>query len=267
MNERIKWTAPKIKALKGVEKVATLTAYDFSTAHLLDEAGIRLVLVGDSLGMTMLGYENTLPVTMEDMLRHTAAVARGVKHALVVADMPFLSYQISTEQAIANAGRFIKEAHAGAVKIEGGVTRADLIRTLVANGIPVMGHIGLTPQNINVFGGYKIQGKKSDEASRVIEDAKAIDRAGVFSMVVEGVPAALAAEITAQVQAPTIGIGAGSGCDGQVLVVHDMLGLYDYLRPRYVKRYAELGTEMKKAFEQYKKEVEEGKFPGAEHSY
>ena len=267
MNERTQWTAPKIKSLKGAQKIATLTAYDFSTACLLDEAGLPLILVGDSLGMTMLGYENTLPVTMEEMLHHTAAVARGVKHALVVADMPFLSYQVSTEQALANAGRFIKEAHADAVKIEGGVLRADLIRTLVANGIPVMGHIGLTPQSINVFGGFKIQGKKTDGANQLIEDAKAIDRAGVFSIVIEGVPAALAAEITAQVQAPTIGIGAGSGCDGQVLVVHDMLGLYDYLRPKYVKRYAELGTEMKKAFEQYKKEVEEGTFPGEEHSY
>jgi len=267
MNKNQKWTAPKIRALKGKEKVVSLTAYDYSTARLMDETGIHIVLVGDSLGMTMLGYENTLPVTMEQMLHHTAAVARGVKHALVVADMPFLSYQVSMSQAVENAGRFVKDAGADAVKIEGGAIRQEAIRALVENGIPVMGHLGLTPQSIHVFGGYRVQGKDPAVAKRILDDAKAIEAAGVFAMVLEAMPADLAAQITEAVEVPTIGIGAGPKCDGQVLVVHDLLGLYGETSPKFVKRYAELGTAMKKAFEQYKKDVEKGSFPGPEHCY
>jgi 3-methyl-2-oxobutanoate hydroxymethyltransferase len=267
MTESVKWTAPKIRNLKGTGKVASLTAYDFSTARLLDEAGIHLVLVGDSLGMTMLGYENTLPVTMSEMLHHTAAVARGVKNALVVADMPFLSYQVSVEQALLNAGRFVKESGADAVKIEGGASRAPTIRALVENGIPVLGHIGLTPQSIHAMGGYKVQGKSFEDAQRITDAAKSVEEAGVFAMVLEAIPAALAGEITAAVSVPTIGIGAGSNCDGQVLVVHDILGLYGEFKPRFVKRYANLGPEIRKALAQYKKEVEDGSYPGPEHSY
>ncbi len=267
MTEPIKWTAPKIRALKGKGKISSLTAYDFSMARLVDEAGIQLVLVGDSLAMTMLGYENTLPVTMEEMLHHTAAVARGVKYGLVVADMPFLSYQVSVEQALSNAGRFIKEAGADAVKIEGGANRASTIRALVENGIPVLGHIGLTPQSFHAIGGFKVQGKTAEDAKHILADAKAIEEAGVFAMVLEGIPAALAAEITAAVSAPTIGIGASANCDGQILVVHDILGLYGEFKPKFVKRYANLGPEIRKAFAQYKKEVEDGSFPGPEQSY
>ena len=266
MNELVKWTAPRIKALKGKGKVVSLTAYDCTTARLVDEAGINLIIVGDSVGMTMLGYENTLPVTMEEMLHHTAAVARGTKRALVVADMPFLSYQVSVAQAVENAGRFVKIG-ADAVKIEGGAFRVPTIQALLENGIPVLGHIGLTPQSIHAFGGYKIQGKTDDAAKKILDDARAIEAAGVFAIVLEGMPAALASEITRSVTVPTIGIGAGPGCDGQVLVVHDMLGIYGDLRPKYVKRYAELGAEMRKAFEQYKKDIEDGRFPGPEHCY
>jgi 3-methyl-2-oxobutanoate hydroxymethyltransferase len=267
MNEPVLWTAPRLQALKNKKKIVSLTAYDFSTARLVDEAGIHLVLVGDSLGMTMLGYENTLPVTMEEMIHHTAAVARGVKYALVVADMPFLSYQISVEQALLNAGRFIKEAGADAVKIEGGAFRAPTIRTLVENGIPVLGHIGLTPQSIRSIGGFKVQGKTSEAAQQILEDAKAIEAAGVFAMVLEGIPSELSGDITAAVSIPTIGIGAGPNCDGQVLVVHDLLGLYGEFKPKFVKRYVNLGPEVLKAFAQYKKDVEDGSFPGPEHSY
>jgi 3-methyl-2-oxobutanoate hydroxymethyltransferase len=267
MTEPVQWTAPRIQALKSKGKIVSLTAYDFSTARLVDEAGIHLVLVGDSLGMTMLGYENTLPVTMEAMIHHTAAVSRGVKHALVVADMPFLSYQVSAEQALLNAGRFIKEAGADAVKIEGGAFRTSTIRALVQNGIPVMGHIGMTPQSIRSMGGYKVQGNTSEAARQILDDAKAIEVAGVFAMVLEAIPANLAGNITAAVSVPTIGIGAGPNCDGQVLVIHDILGLYGEFKPKFVKRYADLGAEMKNAFAQYKKEVEDGSFPGPEHSY
>lgn len=267
MSDNVKWTVPRIRALKGKGKIVSLTAYDFSTARLVDEAGIHLVLVGDSLAMTMLGYENTLPVTMNEMLLHTAAVARGVKNGLVVADMPFLSYQVSIEQALMNAGRFVKEAGADAVKIEGGSSRAPTVRALVENGIPVLGHIGLLPQSINAMGGFKIQGKSEDDARRIMDDAKAIAEAGAFAMVLEGLPAALAGEISQAIAVPTIGIGAGPGCDGQILVVHDILGLYGEFKPKFVKRYANLGPEIRKAFAQYKKEVEDGSFPGPEQSY
>ncbi len=267
MSDHIKWTVPRIRALKGKGKIVSLTAYDFSTARLVDEAGIHLVLVGDSLAMTMLGYENTLPVTMDEMLLLTAAVARGVKNGLVVADMPFLSCQVSIEQALMNAGRFIKEAGADAVKIEGGSSRAPTVRALVENGIPVLGHIGLLPQNINAMGGFKIQGKSEDDARRILDDAKAIEEAGAFAVVLEGLPAALAGEISRAIAVPTIGIGAGPGCDGQILVVHDILSLYGEFKPKFVKRYANLGPEIRKALAQYKKEVEDGSFPGPEQSY
>lgn len=266
MNDRVKWTAPRIRALKGKGKIVSLTAYDYSTARLVDEAGIQMIIVGDSLGMTMLGYENTIPVTMDEMLHHTRATARGTNYAMVVADMPFLSYQVSVSQAIENAGRFI-QAGADAVKIEGGAFRDPVIRALVENGIPVLGHVGLTPQSIHAMGGYKVQGKKEDGARRIVEDARAIETAGVFAMVLEAMPPPVAAEATRSVGVPTIGIGAGPDCDGQVLVVHDMLGIYGDLRPKYVKRYAELGAEMRKAFEAYKKDVESGSFPGPEHCY
>lgn len=261
------WTASKIKAAKGKQKLACLTACDFATARLLDEAGLELVLVGDSLAMTFLGYENTLPVTMEQMLHHVAAVVRGVRNALVVADMPFMSYQVSPEQALANAGRFVKEAGAGAVKIEGGALRAATVRRLVDNGIPVLGHVGLTPQSIRELGAYSVRGRKPEQAEQLLNDAQAIEQAGAFALVLECVPAELAQEITAIVGIPTIGIGAGKGCDGQVLVTHDLLGLQSSVAPRFVKRYAELGAEMSRAFAAYKRDVEEGLFPSDEHSY
>jgi len=261
------WTASRIRASKGKGKLACLTAYDFATARQIDEAGIELILVGDSLAMTVLGYENTLPVTMEQMLHHTAAVARAVKNALVVADMPFMSYQVSPEQALANAGRFLKEAGAGAVKIEGGALRAPTIRALVDNGIPVLGHIGLTPQSLRELGGYRVQGRKPEQAEQLLGDAQTLERAGVFALVLECVPAALAQELTAIVSVPTIGIGAGPACDGQILVTHDLLGLYTAVAPKFVKRYAELGSQMSRAFAAYKREVEEGVFPGPEHAY
>lgn len=261
------WTANRIKALKGDRKIACLTAYDFATARVLDEAGLELILVGDSLAMTMLGYETTLPVTMEQMLHHTAAVVRGVRQALVVADMPFMSYQSSVDVGIANAGRFMKEAGAGAVKIEGGMFRVPLVEALVENGIPVLAHIGLTPQSIREIGGYKVQGKQSGDAERMITDAKALEQAGAFALVLECVPAALGGEITAAIRIPTIGIGAGPQCDGQILVTHDLLGLYTDVSPRFAKRYAELGREMKAAFTSYRDDVENGLFPADEHSF
>jgi 3-methyl-2-oxobutanoate hydroxymethyltransferase len=262
-----KWTAERIKTLKGTSKVACLTAYDFNTARCVDAAGMHMVLVGDSLAMTVLGYPTTLPVTMDQMLHHTAAVARGVTSAMVVADMPFMSYQVSTEQALANAGRFIKEAGADGVKLEGGAFRADTIRALVQNGIPVLGHIGLTPQSIRQTGGYKVQGRKNEDAERLIADARALQEAGVFAIVVECVPKALGQAITEAVTVPTIGIGAGPHCDGQILVSHDLLGLSGTTVPRFVKRYANLGDQMLKAFQEYKLDIEDGDFPTDEHGY
>ena len=267
MTTESKWTAGKIKALKSRDKFACLTAYDYTSARLMDEAGIPLLLVGDSLAMTVLGYPNTLPVTMEAMLHHTAAVARGVKNAMVVADMPFMSYQTSISQAIENAGRFVKEAGADAVKIEGGAFRAPTVKALIENGIPVLGHIGLTPQSIHAMGGYKVQGKKPAEAQTLLHDARALAEAGVFAMVLECMPPALGQEITRAVSVPTIGIGAGPDCDGQILVTHDLLGLFGEFTPKFVKRYANLGAEMQKAFKAYKADVEKGTFPGVEHCY
>ena len=261
------WTASRIRAAKGRHKLVCLTAYDYSTARLVDEAGVQLILVGDSLAMTMLGYATTLPVTVAEMLQHTAAVVRGVTNALVVADMPFMSYQVSAAQALENAGRFVKEAGAGAVKIEGGAIRAPTVRALVDNGIPVLGHIGLTPQSIREMGGYKVQGKKPEQARRLLRDAGELERAGAFALVLECLPAVLGREITESVGVPTIGIGAGPRCDGQILVTHDLLGLYADLAPKFAKKYADLGAAMKRAFEAYRREVESGAFPGPEHCY
>jgi 3-methyl-2-oxobutanoate hydroxymethyltransferase len=263
----MKWTTARIRAAKGQQKLACLTAYDYATATLIDGAGVPLALVGDSLAMAMLGYTTTLPVTMDEMLHHTAAVVRGVKDALVVADMPFLSYQVSLEQGIANAGRFIKEAGADAVKVEGGAFRAPLVEALKQNGIPVLGHIGLTPQSIKQVGGYKVQGRAPEQVAQLLADAAALEAAGCFALVLECVPEPVGRQLTAAVGIPTIGIGAGRYCDGQILVTHDMLGLHSTLTPRFAKRYAELGATMSTAFATYKDEVEAGTFPSDEHAY
>ena len=244
-----------------------LTAYDYSTASLLDAAGINGILVGDSLGNVILGYEDTISVTMEDMIHHGAAVARGAKNALVVVDMPFMSYQGSVYDALKNAGRLMKEGRANAVKLEGGAEVVPQIEAIVQAGIPVMGHLGLTPQSINAFGGYKVQGKDEAAAQKLLDDAKAIAEAGVFAIVLECVPSALAKKVTEAVPVPTIGIGAGADCDGQILVYQDMLGMFSDFTPKFVKRYANIGEAMKAAFKGYIDEVGEGVFPTAEHGY
>ena len=248
-------------------RFAMLTAYDYCMARLVDEAGVPLVLVGDSLGMVMLGYETTVPVTMEDMLRHTRAVVRGSKRALVVADLPFMSYQASTEEAIRNAGRLMQEGGAQAVKLEGGVSIAPTMRRIVEAGIPVMGHIGLTPQSFYQLGGFKVQGRTAEVAARLLDDAAALEQAGAFAMVLEGIPTPLAARITQHVSVPTIGIGAGPRCDGQVQVIHDLLGLFTDFTPRHARRYAQLGETIKAAVQQYAADVEAGTFPAAQESF
>ena len=249
------------------DKITMLTAYDFSTAKLEDEAGVNTILVGDSLGMVMLGYDNTLSVTMEDMIHHTRAVAKGAKNALVVADMPFMSYQTSVYDAVKNAGRLIKEGHAHAVKLEGGAAVADQIRAIVKAQIPVVAHLGLTPQSVNAFGGFKVQGKTAEKAKQLIEDAKLIEEAGAFAVVLECVPAKLAEKISKTISIPTIGIGAGAGCDGQVLVYQDMLGMFGGFTPKFVKKFTDVGEIMKNAFNEYINEVKSGKFPKEEHSF
>ncbi len=249
------------------ERIAMLTAYDYPTAKLLDEAGIDALLVGDSLGMVVLGYPTTLPVTMEDMLHHCKAVARGASRALLVGDLPFMAYQASREEAVRNAGRLLKEGQMEAVKLEGGREVAEAVHAIVAAGIPVMGHLGLTPQAVHRMGGYRIQGRDAAAAERIREDATILEKAGAFALVLEGVPAELGREITAAVSIPTIGIGAGPGCDGQVLVTHDLLGLFEDLRPSFVKRYAELAPLLREAFARYREEVRAGTFPGPEHSF
>ncbi len=248
------------------EPITMLTAYDYPTALAQDQAGIDSILVGDSLGMVVLGYENTLPVTMEDMLHHARAVARGARYALLIGDMPFMSYQASTEDAVRNAGRFLQEAGMEAVKLEGGRERADTVRAIAQAGIPVMGHLGLTPQSINQFGGFRAQGKTATAARRLVEDALLLEEAGCFSIVLESVPARLAQLISQKLSIPTIGIGAGVGCDGQVLVSHDILGLFDRFTPRFVKKYADLHGEMQRAFTDYIADVQQRSFPAAEHS-
>lgn len=249
------------------KKISMLTAYDYTTATLIDEAGVDTILVGDSLGMTMLGYETTLEVTMEDMIHHTKAVVRGTKRALVIADMPFMSYHVNVEETIRNAGRFIKETGAQAVKLEGGVEMVDKIKALVAAKIPVVGHIGLTPQSINMFGGFKVQGKGAEQAQAILDDARALQEAGVFAIVLECVPSALAKKITEVLDIPTIGIGAGQDCDGQVLVIQDILGMYNGFQPKFVKRYKEVGEDIKTVTKTYIEEINSGVFPAKEHTF
>jgi 3-methyl-2-oxobutanoate hydroxymethyltransferase len=257
-------TVPEFLAAKaGGRRLAVLTAYDATMARLLDAAGVDALLVGDSLGMVVQGQPDSLGVTLEEMIYHTRLVARAAKRALVIADLPFMSYQISPQQALENAGRLIKEGGAHAVKLEGGVRSAEAIAAITAADIPLVGHVGLTPQSVRRLGGFRVQ---RDEA-QLLEDALAVEQAGAFAVVVECVPAAMARRLTSTLRVPTIGIGAGAGCDGQVLVVHDMLGLFDELRPRFVKRYADLGTAIREAVRRYCQEVREGVFPAAEHEF
>lgn len=257
-----------IKKMKTLgEKITMLTAYDYGMASILDESDIDILLVGDSLGNVVLGHESTLPVTMDDMVRHTQAVARGSQKAMLVADMPFLSYQVSPESALANAGRLLKEGNAQAVKLEGGREHADIIHKMTYAGIPVMAHLGLTPQSVNQLGGYKVQGKQEDAAEIIMQDAKCLEEAGAFSLVLECVPEKLAAEITAALSIPSIGIGAGVHCDGQVLVVNDMLGMNDRMTPKFVKKYAQLNVDIKNAVKLYIKDVKTSAFPDDKHSF
>ena len=248
------------------EPITMLTAYDYPTASAMDGAGIDSILVGDSLAMVVLGYENTLPVTMEEMLHHARAVARGAKSALLVGDMPFMSYQVNVDEALRNAGRFLQQGGMDAVKLEGGRERADAVKAITGAGIPVMGHLGLTPQSVHQLGGFRAQGKTATAAKRLLEDAKILEDAGAFSIVLESVPARLAEYISKQISIPTIGIGAGAGCDGQVLVTHDLLGLFDRFTPKFVKKYANLHKVMNKAFAEYIDEVETKQFPADEHT-
>jgi 3-methyl-2-oxobutanoate hydroxymethyltransferase len=248
------------------EIITMLTAYDYPTAMAMDKAGVDSILVGDSLAMVVLGYENTLPVTMEEMLHHCRAVSRGAKTALLVGDMPFMSYQASVEEAVRNAGRFLQQGGMDAVKLEGGRERADAIRAITGAGIPVMGHIGLTPQSVHQLGGFRAQGKTASAAKRLVEDALILEEAGCFSIVLESVPARLAELISKRLSIPTIGIGAGNGCDGQVLVTHDLLGLFDRFTPKFVKKYANFHGEMQRAFADYIEDVETRRFPAPEHT-
>lgn len=255
------------KAKKENTKISMLTAYDYSTAKLINDAGINSILVGDSLGNVVLGYEDTVSVTMEDMIHHTAAVSRGAKDALVVADMPFMSYQTSVYDAVVNAGRLMKEGRANAVKLEGGKEVCPQIKAIVDAGIPVCAHIGLTPQSVNAFGGHRVQGKTQETAQKLIDDALAVQQAGAFAVVIEAVPEKLATFVTEKLDIVTIGIGAGNGCDGQVLVYQDMLGMFSDFTPKFVKRYANIGEMMTEAFKKYDEEVKSTAFPSAEHTY
>ncbi len=259
--------ATLLKQKQSGDKITMLTAYDYTTANIFDDCGINSILVGDSLGMVMLGYENTLAVTMEDMIHHTAAVSRGAENAFVVADMPFMSYQVSVQEAVVNAGRLIKEGGANAVKLEGGAEVCEQIRAIVNASIPVVAHLGLTPQSVNVFGGFKVQGKSLDKAKKLIDDAVKIQNAGACAVVLEGIPAKLAEIITNKLFIPTIGIGAGSCCDGQVLVYQDMLGLTVGHTPKFVKRFAEAGDLIRSGVSNYINETKNGTFPSAEHTY
>ena len=264
----MKNTAVTFKEAKAKgEKLTMLTAYDYSTAKLIDQAGINSILVGDSLGNVVLGYEDTVSVTMEDMIHHCSAVARGTKEALLICDMPFMSYQASVYDAVVNAGRLMKEGRANAVKLEGGVEVEDTIRAIVNASIPVCAHIGLTPQSINAFGGFKVQGKGEAAAQKLLDDARAVERAGAFAVVLECVPAKLAERVTKEISIPTIGIGAGAGCDGQVLVYQDMLGMFTDFKPKFVKHFANVGEIMTAAFKAYDAEVKNGTFPAEEHTF
>ena len=255
------------QAKKEGTRLSMLTAYDYSTAKLVDAAGINSILVVDSLGNTILGYEDTLSVTMEDIIHHTAAVARGAKNALVIGDMPFMSYQASVYDAVVNAGRLMKEGRANAVKLEGGASVCEQIKAIVGASIPVCAHIGLTPQSINAFGGFKVQGKGEKQAQQLLDDARRVQEAGAFAVVLEGIPALLAQKITDTLDIPTIGIGAGAGCDGQVLVYQDMLGMFTDFKPKFVKHFANVGEIMTEAFKTFDQEVKEGVFPAQEHTY
>ena len=254
------------KKLRG-EKISMLTCYDYSTAKLMDSTGLDMLLVGDSLGNVILGYEDTISVTMEDMIHHTAAVARGAKQAMVVADMPFLSYQTSVYDAVVNAGRLMKEGRAGAVKLEGGQVVTEQIQAIVNASIPVVAHLGMTPQSVNTLGGFKVQGKSLEAARKLLADAKAVEEAGAFAVVLECVPEKLAALVTKTLSIPTIGIGAGAGCDGQVLVYQDMLGMFSDYQPKFVRKFADAGTLMRDAFLLYQQEVQNGNFPAKEHNF
>lgn len=263
-----KVTAADFAAMKeSGEKISMVTAYDYSTARLVDGSGIDSILVGDSLGMVMLGYEDTVSVTMENMIHHCAAVTRGTERALVICDMPFMSYQTSVYDAVKNAGRIMKEGRAGAVKLEGGTDFAEHIEAIVKASIPVCAHIGMTPQSVNAFGGFKVQGRSVEAAKRVIEDAVAVEKAGAFAVVLECVPARLAEYISGILTIPTIGIGAGAGCGGQVLVYQDMLSMYSDFTPKFVKKFADVGSVMRRAFEDYNRAVKDGSFPAAEHGF
>jgi 3-methyl-2-oxobutanoate hydroxymethyltransferase len=248
-------------------KISMLTCYDYTTACLMEAAGVDTVLIGDSLGMTMLGYDDTLPVTMEDMIHHTRAVSRALHNTFLIADMPFLSYQTSTYDAVMNAGRLMKEGHAQAVKLEGGAKVCEQIEAITKADIPVVAHLGLTPQSVNAFGGFKVQGKNKAQAKQILEDALAVERAGAFMVVLECIPEKLATLITQQLSIPTIGIGAGNGCDGQVLVYQDMLGMFEGIKPKFVKQFAQIGKEMKEAFSAYDEAVKAGSYPSKEHSF
>jgi 3-methyl-2-oxobutanoate hydroxymethyltransferase len=266
--ERKKITPVDIQAMKNEGKrITMLTAYDYPMALLEDQAGIDIILVGDSLAMTVLGYENTLPVTMDEMIHHTKAVTRGAKYALIIGDMPFMSYNTSERDAILNAGRFMKEGRADAVKLEGGASVKDIVKSIVRAGIPVMGHIGLTPQAVSMLGGFKVQGRDAQAAQKIIDDARLLEDAGAFSVLFEAIPALIAKRITQCLKIPTIGIGAGPHCDGQVLVVHDILGLFDRFTPKFAKRYVNLSELTLKAFEAYREEVLKGDFPTEQHSF
>ena len=265
--ERKKVTIRLIQAMKTRhEPVSMLTAYDYPTALVMDQVGLDIILVGDSLGMVVLGYDSTIPVTMEEMLHHCKAVARGARYALLVGDMPFMSYQISTIEAVRNAGRFLQEGGMNAVKLEGGIERAETIRAIVEAGIPVMGHLGLTPQSVHKLGGYRPQGRDAQAAYRLIKDAQILQEAGCFSLVLESIPGRLAELVSQRLEIPTIGIGAGAGCDGQVLVTQDLLGIFERFTPKFVKQYANLAVEMRRAFSEFKTEVRANAFPGVEHT-
>jgi 3-methyl-2-oxobutanoate hydroxymethyltransferase len=265
---RPKITAPAIRELKRKgQPIVVVTAYDYPTARLADEAGVEILLVGDSLGTVVLGYESTLPVTMEDMLHHTKAVTRAKPSALVVGDMPFMSFQVSPEQAVLNAGRLVQEGGADAVKLEGGERVAESIRRIVDLGIPVMGHLGLTPQSVLAFGGYRVQARGEADQERLLREARMLEAAGCFALVLEGIPARLGGDVSRELQIPTIGIGAGVGCDGQVLVTHDLLGLYLGHSPKFVRRYADLATTMRSAFETFAADVRARRFPSEKESY
>ncbi len=256
-----------LKAKETNKKISMLTAYDYSTAKLLDEGGVDTILVGDSLGMVILGYDTTLEVTMDDMLHHTKAVSRGAKSAFIIGDMPFMSYHISVEDTLRNAGRFIKEAGAHAIKLEGGIEVVDKVKALVNAQIPVVGHLGLTPQSVNMMGGFKVQGKSAVAAQKLIDDALALEEAGACAIVIECVPEKLAKIVSEKLSIPTIGIGAGKYCDGQVLVIQDVLGMFDALQPKFAKKYKETGKDIIEATQMYIKEIQDGVFPAKEHTF